>query len=101
MVAELDTVTENRVHGLVVKGYAHTVRRHLDRGAKDGIKGAGAGRDRSTPAGHPCSHADGEEKVGSGVLGREVGGAQRRVCDGSHSDGRRRRGEGCAHGKSV
>jgi hypothetical protein len=79
MVAELDTVTENRVHGLVVKGYAHTVRRHLDREAKDGIKGAGAGKDRSTPAGHLCSHADGEEKVGSGVLGREVGGPKESV----------------------
>lgn len=40
MVAELDTVTENRVHGLVVKGYVHTVRRHLDRGAKDGYQGS-------------------------------------------------------------
>ena len=53
-VAELDAITENRVHFpvkghervleklLVVKEYMHTVGRHVDRGrAKDGRRGSG------------------------------------------------------------
>jgi hypothetical protein len=53
MVAELNAVMENRVHGLVkchkraqkklpvLKGYMHTIGRHRDRvGAKDGRQGS-------------------------------------------------------------